>query len=193
MSVDKISESGVGVGSMTQRLFHFLLLKPPSSFVLTKPSTVIRPRLTCYRRNMSGPSPIPPWLHDVYEHSHLQTVILTLAKRERSRDGARAQSRRRSSGSKKDRVSSSLNTVFLAAPSSTSDKTNHYSVAVGNLRENQPGQSHPPHFPTEVSTHFSQGTVIYNSSRTTARVSSSERATLDSSSKVERTRTKAGT
>ena len=137
--------------SMTQRLFQsasILLLKPAASFVYPDPSTIIRPRLTCYRRNMSGSSPIPPWLHDVYEHSHLQTVILTLAKRERSRDAARAQSRRRSSGSKKDRVSSSLNTVFCAAPSSTSDKTNHYSVAVGNLRENQPGPSHPAHCAT---------------------------------------------
>jgi hypothetical protein len=127
---------------------HTLLL--PTFVRLTHPTTLTR-RFASSRNisssntlryplsKMDSSTSIPGWLHDLYQHKHLERVILALAKRERSRDSARTQSRRHSSGSRKDRVSGKLSTVLLAAPSQTGEKAHYYSIAVGNMRENQPG------------------------------------------------------
>jgi protein tyrosine phosphatase len=80
---------------------------------------------------------VPAWLQSLYEVNHLNRAYDVLAKRERARDSARSQSRRRSS-SQTRKSTKLVNAVLPSALTgrSSDDEQEHYAVTAGCRPEN---------------------------------------------------------
>jgi protein tyrosine phosphatase len=79
-------------------------------------------------------STIPQWLHASHNHSHLEQVIVSLSKRERIRDAARAQSRRRTlsaGSSRRQKVGSYLSNAIPGKSGPDEALVQYYAISAG--------------------------------------------------------------
>ncbi|EIN14360.1 phosphotyrosine protein [Punctularia strigosozonata HHB-11173 SS5] len=79
-------------------------------------------------------SAIPQWLHTSHNHTHLERVIVELSKRERIRDAARSQSRRRAMPSRTTRRSKVASMLANSVPGISGPEealVRYYAVSAG--------------------------------------------------------------